>query len=381
MKAVHLRRMVIVCVVASGVAAPCCKAEAAQLTFADVYGCPWNADGLVPLSIGRLRGRKIGYRFRAERSGTFTQARFYFVFRKEGYYKGDGGQVLIEAQTDTGPPNHFPSGKALASCHITDPMARGSIRLVTFDGPVALRRGALYHFVFSNPAPDPINNWISLDDLYNKAEKPNMQPAVSDTDLAVLLTWPGSAWSVRHAHTPIYCIYYHDGKRHGQGYADARSVSGVRSIAGECKVREVFTVSRGHRVAAGVRVRVRKTADAGPLVVSLMEDGGALLYRGEIPAAQVRTQMRWVEHAFSEPRRLEDGQSYSLVFSAPKGSYTTFGLVQGTGHEMDTPTVFADGMMQYDSGSGWTSDRPGVMDMQFYFLLLRRLVRPPPTRR
>jgi len=106
-----------------------------------------------------------------------------------------------------------------------------------------------------------------------------------------------------------------------------------------------------------------------------------LLYRGELPAAQVRGKMRWVEHAFSEPRRLEDGQSYSLVLSAPKGSYTTFGLVQGTGHEMDTPTVFTDGMMQYDSGSGWTSDRPGVMDMQFYFLLLHRLVRPPPTRR
>ena len=110
-----------------------CGASGEQLGRDDVYGCYWNADGLVPLNIGRLADYKICIRFRAEHTGTFTAARFYFIFRKLGYYRGDGGEVLIQVQPDDGSELHGPSGEVLASVHVPDPMAGKPLRKVTFD--------------------------------------------------------------------------------------------------------------------------------------------------------------------------------------------------------------------------------------------------------
>ncbi len=345
-------------------------ASGEQLSFDDVYGCYWNADGLVPLNIGRLKDYTICIRFRAQHTGTFTQARFYFIFRKLGYYQGDGGEVLIQFRPDDGSELHGPTAEVLASVHIPDPMAQGSLRLVTFDRPATTEQGKLYHFVFTNPAPDPLNNWVSLDQLYQKQATPNMQPAVSDTDLAIVLKWPDPPWSVRHAHTPIYWIYYEDGTVFGQGYYDARSQSGVRPISGESKVRELFTASGGNRLVKAVRVRVRKLDDSGPLRVSLLAEEGTVIEEGDIAPQVFETgKMVWVEHAFAEPLMLAEGETYSLVLSSPTGSYNTFGLQQSGAAEFVTPTVFSDGLMQYTANGAWTSDRPGAMDMQMYFVL------------
>jgi hypothetical protein len=347
-----------------------CGASGEQLSCDDVYGCAWNADGLVPLNIGRLKDYTICIRFRAQHTGSFTAARFYFIFRKLGYYQGDGGEVLIEVQPDDGSDLHGPSGEVLASVQVRDPMAGKPLRKVTFDRPVITEAGKLYHFVFTNPAPDPLNNWVSLDQLYQKKNTPDMQPAVSDLDLAIVLKWNDPPWSVRHAHTPIYWIYYDDGSVFGQGYFDARSQSGVRPLSGEHKVREIFTVSGGERIVKSVRVRVRKLADSGPLKISLLGEDGTSIAQGDIAPDIFETgEMMWVEHVFAEPLRLADGETYSLVLSSPTGSYNTFGIVQSTGAEFITPTVFSDGIMQYTENGKWTSDRPGSMDMQAYFVL------------
>lgn len=347
-----------------------CGASGEQLSFDDVYGCAWNADGLVPLNIGRLADYKICIRFRAQHAGTFTEARFYFIFRKLGYYRGDGGEVLIQVQPDDGSDLHGPSGEVLASVHVPDPMAGKPLRKVTFDRPVTTETGKLYHFVFTNPAPDPLNNWVSLDQLYQKKNTPDMQPAVSDLDLAIVLRWNDPPWSVRHAHTPIYWIYYDDGSVFGQGYCDARSQSGVRPLSGESKVRELFTVSGGDRTVKSVRVRVRKLDDSGPLEISLLREDGTCMEQGDIAPDSFETgKMVWVEHTFAEPLTLANGETYSLVLSSPTGSYNTFGIVQSTGADFITPTIFTDGLMQYTVNGKWTSDRPGNMDMQGYFVL------------
>lgn len=346
--------------------------SAEHLTFDNVYGAYWNADGLVPLSIGRLANCTVCIRFRAQHTGTFQRARFYFIFRREGYYKGDGGEVLVQFQPDDGSELHAPSGEVLASVHIPDPMAGKPRRLVTFDRLARTEKGKLYHFVFTNPAPDPINNWVSLDQLYQKRGAPNIQPAVSDTDLAIVLRWNDPPWSTRYGHTPIYWIHYEDGSVHGQGYYDARSISGVRAIGGESKVRESFTVSTGDRMVKSVRVRVRRLEDGGPLVVSLLRGDGTPIAEGPIGPGEFELgTIKWVEYAFPRRVSLANGKTYSLVLSSPKGSYNTFGLVQGTGGFV-TPTVFSDGVMEYTKDGKWVSDRPGRMDMQMYFVLAKR---------
>ena len=103
----------------------------------DTYGCPWNADGLANLEIGKQQGRRISFRFRAEHSGELESAALYLVFRALGYYHGDGGQVLLELQTDDGTPEHRPSGTVVASSLVQDPMAKWN-RTFTFGKPPRL---------------------------------------------------------------------------------------------------------------------------------------------------------------------------------------------------------------------------------------------------
>jgi hypothetical protein len=340
------------------------------MTVAATYGNPWNGDGLINLEIGRSNGRLISYRFRAQYSGTVNGVQIFLVFRtfcSGCYANGDGGQVLVRLQSDDGTSQHLPSGIVLTSSLVTDPLRQWN-RYVAFNSPVQLTQGKLYHLVFSNPDPDPINNYVSIDDLYNDRRLPNMQPGISDTDLAVV--WKSSSssnWEVNYGHTPIFSLYYADGKRQGQGYTDALSSSGLRSIYGSNKVRETFTVSGGNKTVTQVSVRLKKSGSSGNLSVRLENADGTLIEGGTIPASSVSTSYAWVTYIFNTSRTLLSGKSYNLVLSAPYGDpYSIFPIQEGTLYGFQTPSVFTEGKFQSSSGSSWQEVRQGC-DMQFYF--------------
>jgi hypothetical protein len=116
-----------------------------------------------------------------------------------------------------------------------------------------------------------------------------MQPAVSDTDLAVV--WKSASdrpWETHYAHTPIFCLYYIDGSTQGQGYTDARVMSGARSIQGAAQVRAAFTVSGAKKTATSVSVRLRKTGSPGNLGITLIDGSGTTLEQGTIGAQAQR---------------------------------------------------------------------------------------------
>ena len=119
-----------------------------------LYGNAFNADNLDNVELGPPLGRRISYRFRAERTGDVGEAMIYLVFAGPGYFAGTGGQVLLELQSDDGSADHLPSGTLLASTLVTDPTAQWN-RLVVFGSPASLQTGELYHLVFSNPDPAP----------------------------------------------------------------------------------------------------------------------------------------------------------------------------------------------------------------------------------
>jgi len=201
-------------------------AESYPLQRAELYGCPWGADSLGNLEIGKAAGRKVAYRFFAGHSGELEKVVIFLVFRAPGYYKGDGGHVLAEIRSDDETDRHLPSGTVLGSCLIENPMfpthpwsgTGVGYPELRFDRAVSLEQGRLYHVVFTNPAPDPINNYVSIDDLYRNRREPNMQPGVSDLELAVLYKYSVQHdWEVNYAHTPIFCVAYADGFRQGQG--------------------------------------------------------------------------------------------------------------------------------------------------------------------
>ena len=350
------------------------------------YGEVFNADGLANLEIGSGKLRTVDYRFRAQHSGSLTSARFFLVFRMPGYAAGNGGQVRIDVEADDGTANHLPSGTSLAYVLITDPMAT-MFRNVTFDRSVSIQAGQLYHFVFTNPYSDPINNWVSIDDIYNEARVPNMQPTVSDTDLAVLMKDGSGSFAINYGHTPIFDAYITGAGgtnyTEGVGYIDARSESGLTQIGSATPIREQFTVTGGNRSLSNVSFRVKRVGSPGKLVLRLSGGAGGSA-KVTIPASSVPTAgYGWVSAAFSSPYTVTSGSTYTLTILAGTSSasnyYLAFPVQKGTGYGFQTPTQFLDGGAQVYSGSTWTNllgGAFGTFDWQLYFTVTQN---PAPT--
>jgi len=350
-------------------------AEWYPLQRAELYGCPWGADSLGNLEIGKAAGRKVAYRFVAGHTGTVEKLVIFLVFRAPGYYKGDGGQVLAEIRSDDGTDKHLPSGTVLGSCLIENPMfpthpwsgTGVGYPELRFDRAVSLEQGRLYHVVFTNPAPDPISNYVSIDDLYRNRREPNMQPGVSDLELAVLYKYSVQHdWEVNYAHTPIFCVAYADGFRQGQGYVNARSQSGLCRIGGAYVCREVFTVSGQDRTVRAATVRLRKTGSPGPLAVRLEDASGAAIGEGSVPAEAIGTESDWVSCRFATDCALKSGRQYALVLAAPQGDpYEIFPLQKGIPHGFGCPQIFADGWFESTDDATYNGSKHDV-DMQFY---------------
>lgn len=342
-----------------------------------VYGCPWNADSLGNLQIGKAIGRRISYRFRAATNKDLASVRVYLIFRTDvrEYGRGNGGQVRLELQSDDDTDSHHPSGKTLAETLVIDPMkqereGRISYRLFTFSHPVRLEAKHLYHLVFSNPAPDPVNNYVSIDDLYSTVRKPQVQPGISDTDLAVIYQYSArDSWAINYAHTPIFCLYFTDGTYGGQAYINARSQSLLCRIAGPNQVREVFTVSGSDRNVTHVRVRLRKCGQSGNLTLQLHEDRH-VMETVILSTSAVGGNFDWAVFRFTTTHLLKAGHSYTLLLTAPDGdAYEIYPLQKGTKNGFLSPLLFNDGHFEYTTGGAWQDERKGC-DLQFYFTCL-----------
>lgn len=322
---------------------------------AAVYGCAWNADGLANFEVGKVPGRTVSIRFRAEHGGVLGQVRLFFKFAKgkSGYQSGNGGKILIQVESDDGSAQHLPSGVVLASVLVADPLAE-AFPLLSFAQPATLAAGDLYHLVLANVDAQPETNWVSIDDLYNQADTPGMQPGVSDTDFALLTAEDGTPWHVNHAHTPIVDIHYQDGFVQGQGYIDAW-LHQKRSISGASRVRERFVVSGPDRTVTSVSVRVQRVRSPKPLAIRLESGDGVLIEEGTIDGSLVGTTPTWVQYTFQTPRLLVSGQTYDVVVSAAagRGRYGTYPLQEGTAYGFTTPTMFLDGVAQYAAGKQW----------------------------
>ncbi len=339
------------------------------MASAGTYGVPWNGDRLGNLEIGRYEGREVSLRFRADQSGVIDEARIYLM-DAPGYSLGDGGELLVEVQTDDGTSDHFPSGTTLASAVITDPCAE-VFPLITFSPGGSVTGGELYHLVFSNIHADPVGNYISIDNLFSDNPTSPVQPGISDQDLAVLFKSTAQhGWEFKNQHTPIVDIHYFNGYNQGQGYMDALSESGVVVLAGIVrKLRETFTVSDGDRTVSGVNIRVKQgdTNLRGALIVALQDSQGNTIQGGAIPSSQIGTEMQWVNYEFSQNVTLEEGETYHLMIRSPRNFYSTYGLQEGSAYGFSGSTYFADGYLEYSSTfvENWQSDLD--LDMQFYF--------------
>ena len=301
-----------------------------------------------------------------------------------GYSAGNGGQVQIDMEADDGTVNHRPSGVSLAHALITNPLAT-YFPLVTFNQSVSVQAGQLYHFVFTNPYSDPINNYVSLDDIYNSAYVANMQPTVSDTDLAVLFKDGSNPFAINYGHTPIFDAYIAGANgtayTEGVGYIGFKIGSGLTQIGSATPIREQFNVTGGNRTVSNVSFRVKRVGSPSNLVLQLSGGAGGST-TVTIPASSIPTaSYGWVSAAFSSPYTLTSGSSYALTISVSTSStsnyYLAFPAQKGTAYGFKTPTQFLDGNAQISNNSTWTNFPGrgfGEYDWQLYFT-----VSPSPT--
>jgi hypothetical protein len=345
-----------------------CAAATDEPASGAVFGAGWTADSLANLEVGRFRGRTVSYRFRANHSGTVNAVWVYFIFRHVCpgcYANGDGGKVTVQIMADDGTPNHFPSSTVLASVLVADPMKQWN-REVRFPQPPSFEAGKFYHIVFSNPVPDPVQNYVSVDDLYASAEK-DTQPSAANSALAVLLK-PDSAasWQHKPQHVPVFSVQYSDGFAQGQGYIDVKN-NGLVVNEGS-SVREVFTVKDADHKVSSLAVRIQPQGSQGSLKLVLEDDAHQVLQTAFLSLAGDPQGYVWKTYSFAAPLTLSKGSGYSVVLTAENGaSFRISPLQKGIQYGFALETVFSDGHCETKTGPLWTGCLSrSDLDMPFY---------------
>lgn len=354
------------------------------------YGPGINADALANVIIGGPLNRVTDCRFRSDHSGLLNSVRVYLTWdtANRGYSSGSGGAVLLTLQTDDNTVNHFPAATTLGSILYRDPLHNGYFPLFTFQSPPALVSGSYYHLVFSNPDPDPTNNYVSINSLLTANVVGDLrQPTKSDSDWAQFLgisDSPGS-WVPRdnfnnsgERFTPIVELDYSDAFSTGVGYIDVWPNS-EKSISAGRAVRETFTVDSDRTLLAAA-LRVRHVDGSGVLVAQLEMTNGVTVEEDSVWAVDAQSTYSWVTIRFATVQQLRAGNTYHLVFRAAEGTkFLTFPIRKGSSpeHGFKKSTYFADGFAQYFDGLSWRGWDPwqGLDrtdgDLQFYFVCVK----------
>jgi hypothetical protein len=352
-----------------------------------IYGNPTSGDSLSNVEIGRNVGRKVSFRFRADRTDALAAIRLFFK-SGSGYSAGTGGSILVELQTNT-PGADTPSGTVLASHLITDPNPAASQigRVVTFDAPAGLLQGNLYHLVFTNQDAAPDLNYVSLNTLTSTTSISPRNVYCSDQDLAVVVfdsNLAGRRWTVNGRMTPILELDYMGGGRVGNGQVNIASSSELKSLGGSNEVREVFTPSAPVSVsnihlwlytpAANPTAVPPVVANTQDLEVYVEDNAGVVLAVARIAASQVPAMVGWVAATLSAELGLAAGVTYVLHLRSYNGSNTAFKIFptqDGSSNGFNADKQFTDGHAQFstDRGLTWAEWVAGHTDrdLMFYF--------------
>ena len=349
------------------------------------YGSGVNADALANTTIGGPFHNTTSYGFLLNHSGILSSVRLYVMWSKtrSGYSGGTGGSLLVSLQTDDGSAEHYPSGKTLASAFHTDPMSKGNFPLLTFQSSVRVIQGQICHIVITNPDPDPVSNYVSVNSLWMRYGLHPKQPTIADRDWFQLLgnaTKPGW-WVPREnshseSYTPILQLDYADGYSTGIGYMEVW-VGNPKTISGRAAVRQTFKVNGPDRKISRVAVRLRRVYGSAPLSIRLEKADGTLLETGMVDAAKIDMKYCWVNYSFSSTQTLLNGKRYNLSLrTLTRTAYETFPIRKGSAANVrfSTSTYFADGFAQFTNNGTWSGwDQWGEKnrqdaDLQFVFV-------------
>lgn len=364
-----------------------------QPTALGVYGAGWAADSLNNHVIGGPGARKVSFRFQAQATGDVTTARFYWIINtggSTGYAAGTGGTIRVEVLLDDGTAGHAPTGSPLGGFTHAPGLSNGTsgspntVAFVqkSFEAPVHLVQGNLYHVVFTNLDAAPATNWISVNGLVSWTASQAM-PARSSTHFTVLnhsngrwrdqtVTDGGGALNI-----PIMDLGFTDGHHEGNGYMEVW-LGQPRAITSSMGVREVFTPAAEVRFDA-LGVRLRRTSPDGLLTLRVEQADGTVVATVDVPGLQAMSDRHgWVGGVLPATVTLAAGQGYRFVVSAPSGAFEAYPIRDGGSFGFAPGTVLAEGRCEFNRGSGWegwdgwiSSGNPAYVNGDLQFCLRR----------
>lgn len=372
-----------------------------------LYGMHWRMESLGNLSIGSNDDfDRVSFRIRAQHTGEVDSIAAYWMLAVyPTYTSGSGGIVRVELQADDGTPQHFPSGTALASFQenadgdestksfnsaFGSPDNGCAFGRMYFDHPVAVTAGQLYHVVFSNPATDTVNNYWSVDCIFNSHPTSPMQPGYGDTDLAALVHHLGGAWEnpgnpppstpdPAGDFTPIYTLFWTDGSVQGQTYLQLGyplGLAGYPIYGATHMVRQKLVVSGAPRTVTDVNVNLYKTGSPPDATVEVQDASFNTIAGGTIAASSVspaQSDPGWATAMLANPVTLNVGSTYYVKVSAPGGdgsdAYFTWSAEDGYNYGLraSPDDAFADGEQSGNygyymtDGSTWETNHDNLM--------------------
>lgn len=380
------KECLFVCLVVVAAMAFASPRSTAQISPNDYYGSGIVMDGIGNFIVAPVSGGypEIDYRFRATQSGSLTQIWAYLITSASGYAAGTGGTLVLQLRTDDGTIDHLPTSTVLGTASLANAFGKPSFSPFDLSPVPSLTAGTIYHLVWSNSDPNPTQNYVSLDMVYEDVGTSPAQPTIRPEDLDNLAL-NGSTWIElvppntfnNHGYTPIANLIYSNGATQGLGYIEAL-ISSRKTISGTSAVSETFTVTGPNCTVVRVSTRARRTGGTGgndPLRIQFVDSGGSTINDCYVPASHFPLNVdTYATCAFTSAYTLQSGNTYRLDLEASSTTVYDTLSIENAAHDswnFGSGTTFPDGHAEYEvSGSGWTPwDGRLDTDLEFYFTL------------
>ena len=348
----------------------------------DVLGNPFSGDTLANLDVGGVDGTSVSYRFVAETSGLVASVRPFIVVdtSREGYAAGTGGTVSLSLVADDGAglpdlDQVLATGQIvmdLVDGHLPEPAdteekRRQNFSAIALDGqPVTA--GEVYHIVFEQVDPDPVNNYVGLDLLYQTNTELGPRPSIEDW--GVTIKYDDTDWQEftkrfgEELYTPIMSIQMEDGYVFGNGYIEPfPEEESYRPVNEAASIRIDFTPVADFE-ASEWWLRALRISESGVLEAHLIGTDGTDEVV-EIPADLFPTgEMRWVSWPWA--RTFSANVDYVLTLTgADGGAFSLFPLRDGADYNYEPGSYFNGISRPSDGNGGYEGWHKGETDDSF----------------
>lgn len=261
--------------------------------YLPVYGPGVAMESKDNREIGKS-GFQVAHRLIESTDSPVTSIAQNWRWQAPSYSAGNGGRIEITKQLVGA--DGFPNGQVIGNPVYYQPNLAGG------EGedkrPIAVPswpsvKGRTVAYVYRNVAPDPLSNWLSLNETCvviggtgsnNGDATPVSQPAFTP-DFAVLRK--SGSWAV-FPNLPVCDIGYADGSHDGNGYFQATYVADLSTtpiVSGSVQARQTMLPTKAVGPLTKIAFRVKRLSGSSPATLTI--EGGGLSQSVQVPVAGI----------------------------------------------------------------------------------------------